>query len=134
MDGRSRTVLHSTSLSNPIGITLDYETQTLYWVDITLNKIEKSDVNGSNRAVVTTTSIQNPYYITFYDGKLYWTDTYYDRILSTTANTPSSVTFVSTTLNAPYGIEAVSKDRQPEGMTSPPPHPGMLSHLTICVH
>jgi len=57
MDGTSRTVLHSTGLTFPSGITLDYTSQTLYWIDAIGLRIESSDVDGSNRQIVTTSSI-----------------------------------------------------------------------------
>ena len=54
MDGTSRTVLHNTGLIFPSGITLDYTTQTLYWIDAGRLRIESSNVDGSNRQTVTT--------------------------------------------------------------------------------
>jgi len=47
MDGTSRTVLHSTGLTFPSGITLDYTSQTLYWIDAARLRIESSGVDGS---------------------------------------------------------------------------------------
>ena len=49
MDGTSREVLHNTNLVWPTALTLDYDTQTLYWLDASLDKLETSHVNGSNR-------------------------------------------------------------------------------------
>ena len=39
MDGTSRTVLHSTGLASAYGLTLDYDSQTLYWTDRHLNRM-----------------------------------------------------------------------------------------------
>ena len=44
MDGNSRTVIHSSGLSNVYGLTLDYQNQTLYWVDYSNNRIERSSM------------------------------------------------------------------------------------------
>lgn len=115
MDGTSRTVLHSTGLSTVYGLTLDYDTQILYWADYSNNRIESSFTNGSNRVLITATSITDPFGITFYDGKLYWTDWALNGIYTLTLNTPSVVSRVISTGADPYGIHVVTKERQPEG-------------------
>ena len=115
MDGTDQTIIHNTSLSTPYGLTLDYDTQTLYWTDYTLNKIEKSNVDGSGRAVVTTLLVQDPYAITFYNGSIYWTDLSYNRILKTAVHAPDTTLYVGNAINDMYGIKAVSEERQPLG-------------------
>ena len=116
MDGTEKAVIHNTSLSTPYGLTLDYDTQILYWTDYSLNRIEKSNVDGSDRAVVTTLLIQNPYSITYYNGSLYWTDLSYNRILTTTIDSPDATSYVGNALNDMYGIKAVTENRQPLGI------------------
>ena len=113
MDGTSLTVLHDTDLSQPIGLTLDHETQSLYWVDYTLNKIEVSNSDGSGRSVLTTSSVRDPYSITFHNGKLYWTDIYYNRIYTTPVIAPSVTSIISQ--GDMYGIQAIAEERQPKG-------------------
>ena len=116
MDGRSRTVLHSTGLADVYHITLDYDKQILYWVDHSHHRIESSSVDGSNRQVILT-SISNPWGVTFYNGTLYWTSTSYDRIYSyTNGSSPGSFTEVTPSLGSdPYDIRVISEDRQPLG-------------------
>ena len=114
MDGTAKTILHDTRLSAPYGLTLDYDTQTLYWTDYTLNKIEKSNADGSNRALVTTSLVNDAYSITFYNGRLYWTDLSYNRILTTPVNSPSPA-YLSSSINDMYGITAITEERQPLG-------------------
>lgn len=118
MDGISRTVLHSSGLSTVYGLTLDYQRQTLYWVDYSNNRIEKSSVTGSNRAVVKT-GLRDPFAVTYHAGILYWTDWYYDRIYSTSANSSTSIVRVtpSSLGGNPYGIHVLSEERQPLGMS-----------------
>lgn len=113
MDGTSRTVLHSTGLSTPYGLTLDYNTQTLYWIDYTLNKLESSRTDGSNRILLTRVNVQCPYGITFFDQKLYWGDWCQHKIYSTFLTSPNSVSSVISTGSAPYRIQVISEERQP---------------------
>ncbi len=118
MDGNSRMILHSSGLTNALGITLDYDNQVLYWVDRSLKRIESSAVNGSNRQVLRS-SLRDPWDVTFYGGKLYWTDTYYDRIYSySVTSTPASIIQVLYVGANSYGIRAVSEDRQPLSMSN----------------
>ena len=117
MDGTSRTVLHNSRLTSPTGITLDYTTQTLYWIDADRFRIESSAVDGSNRQVVTSTVNENfPWGIVYYSGNLYWTDRNGNRsvIYTSSARFPSPRNLLSGfTLNfLPLGIEVVSSSRQ----------------------
>ena len=117
MDGTSRTVLHSSSLTSPTGITLDYTTQTLYWIDAARLRIESSAVDGSNRQTVTSTvNANNPFGIVYYSGNLYWTDrnSSSNLIYTSSASFPSPRNLLSGfTLNFfPLGIEVVSSSRQ----------------------
>ena len=117
MDGTSRMVLHSTTLRTPTAITLDYQTQTLYWLDYSLDRLESSRTDGSGRILLTTNSIRSPFDVTFYGGYLYWTDHSYYRLLSTPVRNPSDVTFLTPRrcCNALYGVQVISEDRQPSG-------------------
>ena len=116
MDGTGREIIHNTSLSTPYGLTLDYDTQTLYWTDYSLNKIERSNVDGTDRVVVTTLLVSNPYSITFYNGSLYWTDFSYNRILTTAVDSTDATLYVGNAVNDMYGIKAITEERQPLGI------------------
>ena len=118
MDGNSRTVLHSSGLSTVYGLTLDYQNQTLYWVDYSNNRIEKSSVTGSNRVVVRT-GLRDPWGVTYHAQRLYWTDWSADRIYSISVAPSSSGTITSLTSSSfsgnPNGIHVISEERQPLG-------------------
>ena len=113
MDGTSRIVLHSTSLSAPYGLALDYYSQTLYWIDYTLDNLEASDVNGTNRRLLTRVSVVCPYDLSYFDGKLYWGDHCNHFIYSTSTSLPSSVSTLTSTGSDPYRLQVISKEGQP---------------------
>ena len=123
MDGTSRTVLHNTNLSNPYGLTIDYENQILYWIDYSYDRIESSFVNGTGRVVLTYSSIGYPYDIAYFGGNVYWTDqsyvvtrsVNYGGIYSASVD-PVTVTTVRSSFYNPYGISVFSEDGQPEGI------------------
>ena len=115
MDGHSRIVLHSTNLASTYAITMDYENQVLYWADLTLNKIESSNIDGSNRRILTS-SVRDPYSIAYYNGRLYWGDSALNRILTGTVTSPGSGTYIGGGISYdPYGIHVVSREAQPLG-------------------
>lgn len=113
MDGTSRRVIHSTSLSLPYGLTLDIDTQTLYWTDYSRNVLERSSVDGTNRETLTSRMISDPYFLTYYDGNLYWGDWAYNRLLTTSISSPNNVRFFGSSTSADvYGIHVVSPEKQ----------------------
>ena len=116
MDGSnsSRQTLLSTDLVWPNGLTLDYSTQTLYWADASLNKIESSQVDGSNRILLTTYSILHPFALTYYNRHLYWSDWESDQISTTKVSSPDNTSILVSSLHTePMGLEVVATSRQP---------------------
>ena len=115
MDGSSRMILHNTGLSDTYAITIDIEYQVLYWADYTLNRIERSNVDGSNR-VVLTTSIRDPFCMSYYNGRLYWGDISLNRVLNGPSNSPGSGSYLGGGVSYEvYGIQVISRDLQPLG-------------------
>ena len=81
MDGSNPVTLHSTHLSYPYGLIIDYESQTLYWTSSGYDRIEKSSVTGNNRVLLSQLDTSfNPYGIVYYNGTLYWSDLNQRRI------------------------------------------------------
>lgn len=52
LDGSGRKVVVGEGIHWPNGITLDYPTETLYWVDAKQHVIEAAHINGSHRRLV----------------------------------------------------------------------------------
>jgi hypothetical protein len=117
MDGTSRRAIHSTGLTTPYGLTLDIDTQTLYWTDYSRNVLEKSNADGTNREILTNRLISDPYFLTYYDGRLYWGDWAYNRLLTTPVSSPNDVVFFGSAIGADvYGIHIISPEKQRQGI------------------
>ena len=113
MDGTSQTVLHNTGLVCPNGLTIDYATQTLYWVDAQLDRMETSTASGTGRRILSTTNIYHPFGIDVLQGVLYWTDWQVRAVLKASVSQPSSVQIVISNLYLdPMSICTVSLQRQ----------------------
>ena len=114
MDGTGRTVLHSSDLIWPNGITLDHSTQVLYWIDGHHYKIESSNTDGSNRIIIANAYIYRPFSITVFRDMIYFTD----RLTGINA-VPKAGGIVQVIYNnlcdETYGIEVVAEERQPTG-------------------
>ena len=74
LTGANRTVIHNTNLVWPNALTLDIPTQTLYWADASLDKVEKSNVDGRNRILLAQLGVVHPFGIVFANNTLYFTD------------------------------------------------------------
>ena len=115
MDGRVRQVLYNTQLVWPFGLTLDYQNQVLYWIDASLDKIESSNVDGTNRTLIANLASSSPNYhpfsVSFFNSVLYWSDWGTDMIHSLFAN-GTSLTSLIDGLSFATGIEVVSRSRQ----------------------
>ena len=96
----------------PSSLTIDYESLRLYWADAPLDKIEVSNLDGSERATLySRPSVLQPYGISIYNGILYWTDWTTRSVISasTDGHTLRNITFGI----RPSGIHVVHHSKQP---------------------
>ncbi len=106
--------LHDRSLVWPNGITIDYETQTLYWMDAKFKKLERSGVDGSNRRIISVQSIYHPYSITLFDGVFYWSDWSTQQVMYAPVSSPANVSdLVPVLQQQPLTVKVVSPKLQP---------------------
>ncbi|CAB1312135.1 unnamed protein product, partial [Coregonus sp. 'balchen'] len=73
LGGNFRVPIINTSLSQPNGLSIDYEERMLYWADASLDKIERSTLTGESRQVIMR-GVQYPYAMTVFQQDIYWTD------------------------------------------------------------
>ena len=114
MDGRSRIAIITTSLGWPNGITLDYDTQTLYWVEANLDRLESSAIDGSNRSVLNS-AVPHPFGITLFMNTLYWSDWSDGTVVNASLSDATTVSVVYQAAYRPNGLRVVSEQRQPLG-------------------
>lgn len=70
MDGKQRTVIISSKLYWPNGLTIDYPNNLLYFADAYLDFIDYCDYNGNNRKQVLASDL-----VSVWDSRLYASDT-----------------------------------------------------------
>ena len=120
LDGSFRTILHSTGLSNNIGLTLDYRSQTLYWSEYSYNgRIERSSVNGSNRETTLSSGLcRYPWGVSYFAGTLYFTERswWYRRIRSVSVTQPITTNSIVLSLDGyPHDIQVIAEEQQQLG-------------------
>lgn len=114
MDGLTRETLHNTDLVWPNAITMDYQSQTLYWLDAKLDKLESSFVNGSDRRTISTEFVYHPFSVAFYKDVLYWSDWLINQVVYASISSPGMLEGLVPVLpKAPMGIRIVALDAQP---------------------
>lgn len=113
--GANRTIIHSTNLVSPNALTLDIPTQTLYWADATLDKVERSNVDGTDRVLLAQHGVVHPFGIVFANNTLYfteWSDNTIRRVSASEGivSILHSVTAFSST--RVFGIQIVGPNRR----------------------
>ena len=117
MDGQEQEVVVGSNLVWPNGLTIDYTSQSLYWADAMLDRIESSNVDGSNRHVLTTFGVHHPFSLAILGSNLYWSDWTPRAIMTGTSGVYLRAS-VLITINGtdPMGLQAISIHRQPLGI------------------
>ncbi|KAF4524352.1 hypothetical protein B566_EDAN007528 [Ephemera danica] len=64
----------TTDIRMPNAITLDHKAQKLYWGDARLDKIERTEYDGTNRVVLAKVTPQHPFDMAVYGDFIFWTD------------------------------------------------------------
>ena len=97
----------TTGIRMPNGLALDLPAQKLYWSDARLDKIERADLDGLNRVVLTKVMPQHPFDIAVYGDMLFWTDWVLHAVLRTNKYTGEDVVWLRKEVPRPMGLEVV---------------------------
>lgn len=112
MDGSNRSVVVSTNIVLPSGLTIDYNARKIYWTDSTLSYIAYANYDGSKRQTLLNQVLPHPYSLTLFDSVVYWTDwkTKAIHLCNTSALTFENVKL---RINEPMGIHVYEAQSQP---------------------
>ena len=107
MAGKERSVLIDSVLHWPNGLTLDKDTNRLYWVDGSYRKLEYLDFDNNNRVTLQLISFSvllNPFGLTLLGDYLYWTDRGADAIYRANKRSLDHITTFITGIGEPMDI------------------------------
>ncbi|XP_076069558.1 LDL receptor protein 1 isoform X2 [Oratosquilla oratoria] len=75
MDGTHREEFVGDNLQWPNGLTIDFLKRHLYWCDGYFNKIERINLDGTNRQIVLEGEVlDHPYSLVFFEDYIYWSE------------------------------------------------------------
>uniref|UniRef100_A0A8C4XVC9 Low-density lipoprotein receptor-related protein 2 n=1 Tax=Falco tinnunculus TaxID=100819 RepID=A0A8C4XVC9_FALTI len=131
MDGKEKTVIISTKLEWPNGLTIDYTNDKLYWADAHLNYIEYSDLDGHHRHVVYDGTLPHPFAITIFEDTIYWTDWNTRTVEKGNKYDGSDRTVLVNTTHRPFDIHVYHPYRQPFVNNPCGTNNGGCSHLCL---
>ena len=119
MDGSGKVTIHQTNMKQPYGITIDVDNQVMYWTDLELQRVEMSDIDGSNRRVIVSSGVERPYSLSLHGDTLYISD-WNRHILSTNKTGGQAVHTVSDTFCtylSTFGVQVIAEENQLQGET-----------------
>ncbi|CAG0879500.1 unnamed protein product [Darwinula stevensoni] len=112
MAGTLKEVVIGDDLKQPSGLTIDYDERKLYWTDAVREKIEKSNMDGSDRQVIVSSTIY-PFAVTVFGNYLYWTDLQLRGVYRVEKHTGANlVEMVKGLVESPRDIRIFAADRQ----------------------
>jgi hypothetical protein len=74
MDGRRFETLIESDVVWPNGLAADPSTNSLYWADARLNKIERVDLKTKQRHILIKEVNTNPFSVSLFENRIYWSD------------------------------------------------------------
>ncbi|XP_023703710.1 low-density lipoprotein receptor-related protein 2 [Cryptotermes secundus] len=116
MDGTNRSVIISTKIYWPNGLTLDIANKRVYFADSKLDFIDFCYYNGSGRQQVLAGShyLLHPHSLTLFEDTMYWTDRQLNRVLSAHKFRGKNQTVVSHLISQPLSIHVHHPSLQPK--------------------
>ncbi|XP_065212523.1 low-density lipoprotein receptor-related protein 2 isoform X2 [Planococcus citri] len=112
MAGSLKKAIIDKDLSQPSGLTIDFDERMLYWSDAVREKIEKSTLTGANREVLISATIY-PFALTVHGRFIYWTDLQLRGVFRAEKHTGANmIEIVKRLEDSPRDITVYSKERQ----------------------
>ena len=118
MDGQNIETVHnqSTSIRQPQALTIDYESQTLYWSDRSLDKILWSQVDPGSQINISSYTLYNTYSMVIFGSYLFFTNVYGVQSRNVDGTEFHYLyhfyDYFSDTCKPIYGIDIISEQRQ----------------------
>ena len=112
-----RTLVHIKEVNGgwPNGLTLDYDSLKIYWIDANSDSIHVVDYEGNNPNLILRKikTLGHPFSITLYDNTLYWTDWKTNSVSMANKNDGSDPRELQRLTNRLFDIKVFHPSRQP---------------------
>lgn len=115
MDGNDRKPIITEKIIFPYGLSIDYATKLIYWVDTYLDFIERIDYNGKNRkTILKGKQAVNLYGISTFENLLYVSSWHSNSIIAVDKITKKVEKLIDSNAR-PYNVHVFHRQRQPDG-------------------
>lgn len=133
LDGSERKPLVDHKIVYPYGVTVDFATQKVYWVDTYLDYVERVSYDGSNRkSVKKGIVVQNLYSVSVFQTDLFVSSWHNDNVirLSRKHNNEKEQHLVKN-ITRPFNIHVFHRQRQPDAAHPCRENNGGCEHICV---
>uniref|UniRef100_UPI0037E90A9B low-density lipoprotein receptor-related protein 8-like n=1 Tax=Semicossyphus pulcher TaxID=241346 RepID=UPI0037E90A9B len=130
LDGRDRTDLVTSSIRNPVALSLDMPRQLLYWADQGMRSISRVNLEGRHRKTVVESNgyLDRPFGLAVFEGFVYWSEQVTNSICRASKHNGSNLRVLLSNATSPGGVVLVQPALQPDG-------PSACGHTgVVCQH
>ncbi|KAL1426766.1 hypothetical protein MTO96_017995 [Rhipicephalus appendiculatus] len=124
MDGSHRSAIVTTDILWPNGLTIDFLTKRLFWVDAKLHLISSADYDGSHRRVVLSSPllVKHPFSIDVFESEV---------INKVNKFNGQNLTHIANGVFSPMDVHVYHSYKQPQGVNHCEQANGMCSHFCL---
>lgn len=120
----------------PNGLTLDYDTRRIYWIDARSDSIHTTNYDGGDFHEVMRNHemLSHPFAIALFENFVYWTDWRTNSVVRANKWTGGDVSIIQRTVTQPFDIQIMHPSRQPRNNNGTSPcgkNNGGCSHLCL---
>ena len=114
MDGSGLQTLISKQVGWPNGITIDYNTRRVYWIDARYDYIDSMNYDGSKRETLIRgrNLVPHPFVLTMDDTYIYFTDWLKKGVVRVNKRNKDDYDVIIQNVSRPMDIHLMSKSRQ----------------------
>jgi len=135
LDGANRTVLISTKLYWPNGLTLDLVKERVYFADAHLDYIESCDYFGGKRVQIFANSLalHHPHGLSFFEHSIYWVDRGHQRLVKINRyyESANNVTYITDLSAQALNVRVAHQLAQPVDTVANPCDKSSCEHLCL---
>ncbi|WAR10070.1 LRP1-like protein, partial [Mya arenaria] len=108
-------ILPSTGGGWPNGLTLDYDSKRIYWIDARSESIHTLTYEGTDHRLVLKNQpeMRHPFSIALFGTEVYWTDWSSNAVVMANKFNGSNIRVVQKTITQPFDLQVIHPKRQP---------------------
>ncbi|KAF7273554.1 hypothetical protein GWI33_013751, partial [Rhynchophorus ferrugineus] len=119
LDGTGRKAIVDVKIVYPYGVTVDYPTKYVFWVDTYLDYVEKVDYEGKNRKTIARgVNVRNAYGVSVFQNRIFLSSWYNNSILEfdkfSSKDASLMVKSVVSNISRPFNVHIFHRQRQPD--------------------